>query len=247
VSAARARALLREEPPVWRAAGGTAGSAGTANDAGAAGSTGCSRGEVAANQVLWLGDTFFARNHQITAYLEEEARTAGALASGERYRDNSRNVANSLAAAGNGIAEQYAAGVAEAPVEVVIMTGGGADILLGSCDGVIPDCPVLTAAADAARELLSTMAADGVSHVVYVFYPDPVDTGLREKMDGLRPLIESACAESPVPCHWLDLRPTFEGRYAEYILPDGIVPSPAGAQAAAEAIWATMQQYCVAQ
>ena len=51
----------------------------------------------------------------------------------------------------------------------------------------------------------------------------------------------------PLPCHWLDLRTVFAGHYAEYVQADQLNPTDAGARASADAIWATMQQYCIAQ
>lgn len=205
----------------------------------------CPTGEIEANQVLLIGDTFFATNHQITAFLEDLARNEGALSAGDRYRDNSSLVANGLAV--GGLLEQYAAGVAEGDVRLVIMNGGGADILLGSCETPATDCPDLIAAAASARELLDRMAADGVLNVVYAFYPDPLDASVRVKMDALRPLIQDACESSSTPCHWLDLRPVFAGHYDEYIQPDGINPTAAGAQASARAIWETLRLNCIAQ
>lgn len=207
----------------------------------------CAHGEVPANQVLVLGDSFFASSHQITAYLEDLARSAGALPAGERYRDASRLVANGLAFAGSGILDQYSAAAEDAPVEVVITNGGGADVLLGTCDTPDASCPTLAAAAEAAKDLFARLAADGVQHVVYVFYPDPADAGVRARMDGLRPLVESACAQSPVACEWLDLRQVFADHYAEYVQNDGLNPSPAGSQASAAAIWRIMQERCIAQ
>lgn len=217
-------------------------------DSAADGPSACVRGEVSANQVLLIGDSFFAASHQITAYLEGFARDTGSLPSGARYRDNSRLTANALA--GGGIAEQYESGIGEAEVKVVIMNGGGADVLLGACDTVDANCPPLAAAATAARELLSKMASDGVVDAVYVFYPDPVkDTTpkLRAKLDALRPLVESACNDAAVRCTFLDLRPTFAGHYPDYIQTDGMNPTAAGSQAAAQAIWAVMQRECIAQ
>ena len=149
--------------------------------------------------------------------------------------------------AGGGIASQYAAAAAEAEVKVVIMNGGGADVLLGQCASADASCPAIAAAAAAARDLLAKMAANGVAHVVYAFYPDPVDALLRAKVDALRPLLESACASSALACHWLDLRPTFAGHYDQYIQADGMNPTEAGSHASAEAIWTTMQKECVAQ
>ena len=94
--------------------GGSSGSAGTAAvAAGAAGvggdggtgavAEGCASRTVSANQVLIIGDSFFATTHQITAYLENLARDAGAVSVGERYRDRSSLLSNALALSGNGI------------------------------------------------------------------------------------------------------------------------------------------------
>jgi hypothetical protein len=210
-------------------------------------SSSCPPSDVSANEVVILGDAFFAANHRITAFLEDMARQSGALASGERYRDASNLTDNALAFAGAGIEGQYLAASAESAIEVVIMTGGGADVLLGSCDVVAPDCPLLVAAADAARSLFQRMAEDGIEHVVYAFYPDPSDAELREEVDALRPLIASACDESPVPCHWVDLRPAFAGHEASYLEAMGTSPTSEGAEIAAGQIWDVMQQQCVAQ
>jgi len=213
--------------------------------AGAAQSNACVHGDVSANEVLLVGDSFFASGHQLTAYLEGLARGADALAGGGRYRDNSRLIANGLAA--GGIADEYRSARAEAEVKVVIMNGGGADLLIAACSVPDTNCPALTATVAAAEALLAQMAADGVAHVVYAFYPDPLDATLRAKMDAFRPLLESACENSAVNCHFLDLRPTFAGRYDEYIQTDGMNPTEAGSQVSAQAIWAVMQKECIAQ
>jgi len=223
---------------------------GATTDAGAGGdggSAGCPSRSVSANQVLVVGDSFFATTHQITAYVEGLARDAGAVSVGERYRDRSSLLSNALALGGNGIDDQYTAGVSEAEVKVVIMNGGGADVLLGSCDNANASCAVITAAASAAQALFAKMATDNVQQVVYAFYPDPGDTNVKAKMDALRPLVQSACENAPLPCRWLDLRTVFAGHYGEYVQSDQLNPTDAGARASAEAIWATMQQYCIAQ
>lgn len=214
-----------------------------------AGEPRCEDDGIVANQVLLIGDSFFALSHQIAAYLEDHARNAGAIGAGERYRDSSRLVGNALAFNGNGIADQYtSAHEDDADIRVVIMNGGGADALVDACDVPVAECPLLVDAADAAAELLSRMAADGVTQVVYVYYPDPQRADVLERIDALRPLIQEACQSSPVPCRFLDLRPVFEGRYAEYIIPgDGLNPTAQGSQATAGAIWAAMQELCIAQ
>lgn len=238
------RGVCREGSVDTGAAGGTSGAPADGADAG---TSACVRGSVPANQVLVIGDSFFASSHQITAYLEAQARSAGAVSAGERYRDRSSLLANSLAFGGTGIADQYASGIAEAEVRVVIMDGGGADALLGSCDTADASCPTVTAAAAAAQDLLAKMAADGVQHVVYVFYPDPGDPNVRARVDALRPLLQSACEGAAVPCHWLDLRAVFAGHYAEYIQADQLNPTDAGSRASAQAIWDVMTQSCIAQ
>jgi hypothetical protein len=197
--------------------------------------------------VVILGDAFFAVEHRVTAYLEDAARASGALSIGQRYRDYSSLVGNTLALQGNGIEQQYLAAAAESAVKVVIMNGGGGDVLVGSCEVISAECPLLTAAAAGARALFERFATDSVEHVVYAFYPDPVPAELREEVSTLRPLLEAACAESPVPCEWIDLRATFEGKEDSYLSADGTVPTAAGAEAAAGAIFATMQRACIAQ
>ena|SRR6478752_530280 len=225
----------------------SAGAVAVGNTGGDGGAGGCERGTMSANQVLVIGDSFFATTHQITAYLEGFARDAGVVSVGERYRDRSSLLANALALSGNGIEDQYTSGVAEAEVKIVIMNGGGADALLGSCDSANASCAVVTAAVEAAQALFVKMATDNVEQVVYAFYPDPGDANVKARLDALRPLIQSACENAPVPCHWLDLRSVFAGHYGEYVQADQLNPTDAGARATAEAIWATMQQYCIAQ
>jgi hypothetical protein len=207
----------------------------------------CSPSGVPGNALVMLGDSFLAVGHQVVAYLESQARAAGVLSESERYRDNSLPTANALAIVSPGIAEQYVSAQAESPVQVVVMNGGGADLLVGTCDTVGPDCPVIANAATAASALFEQMAADGVSAVVYAFYPDPVDDSVRAKIDALRPLIQSACVSSPVACYWLDLRDTFAGHSAEYLAANGLDPSSPGAKATANAIWGVMQANCIAQ
>lgn len=208
---------------------------------------GCPSGDVSANELLFIGDSFIAVDHQVTGYLEDLARSASVLTTGERYRDNSSLVGNTLALMGNGIAEQYSSAAAEAPVRVVVMNGGGADVLIADCEGELDGCALLTDAALAAEQLLTQMASDGVTDVIYAFYPDPQLADVLTEMDALRPLIQQVCEASAVPCHWLDLRPVFAGNYETYIQTGGLNPTAEGARATAEAIWALMQAECIAQ
>ncbi len=229
-------------------AGGVGGGTGANTSVAGAGNGTCPDSNVAGNEVLILGDMFIAQDHQLTAYLEQMARQAGTLQSGERFRDYSSLLDNALALVDTGIANQYAKGQAEGTSKVVILCGGGADVLGGTCANP-PDanCQSLVDAAAAADQLLVQMASDGIENVVWFMYPDPTDATLRAKMDLLRPKLQTVCENSPAHCRWVDLRPTFIGLYAEYIRADGMTPTAAGAQASAAAIWEAMQQNCVAQ
>jgi len=219
---------------------------------GAAGANGapeaCSMGEVSGDQVLVLGDVFVAQTHAIVTELEALAQEAGALGSSEHYRDYSSPNQNSLSIEGALLANRYAAARDEAEVKVVVMNGGGTDALARSC-GVgspTPDCPFVLEVVAGANQLLSQMASDGVEDVVWFYYPNPTDPQLLAELDVLRPLLQDACAQSPVACHWLELQPTFEGHFSEYMQSD-FVPTTEGARAAATAIWATMERECIAQ
>jgi hypothetical protein len=202
---------------------------------------------IGANELVILGDSFFAADHGTTAFLEDLARARGAISAGERYRDYSSVLGNTLSLLGRGIADQYTTALAESPVRVVLMTGGGADALLGSCEVVSDTCPILTAAAAEASALLQRMADDGVEQVVYVFYPDPTDPELRAEIVALRPLLELSCRASPVPCAWIDLRPVFSGNEDTYLNPEGTVPTTEGARATAAELWSVMSARCIAQ
>ncbi len=226
-------------PPLG--AGGQGGEGGEAGQGGAGSNSECSAGELADNELVVIGDSFFATTHQITDELESLARAQGVLAADVEYRDYSNLTVNGLD--NGGIASQYSGAVTEGEIGLVIMNGGGADTLAATCEEA-ENCPALPAAVTALEALFQTMAADGVRQVVYAFYPDPVDTTIRERMDVLRPLVQAACAESPVPCVWLDLRDAFAGNYAEYVMADGLNPTDAGSRAAAEVIWSALPPSC---
>lgn len=206
----------------------------------------CEDSGTTGNEVVILGDSFFATTHEITGHLESLARSEGVLSEGERYRDSSNLLSNSLAFPEAGIRMQYENARTESAVKVVIMNGGGADLLLGSCEIQGEQCPLMTDAALALQTLLQLMNDEGVEQVVFVGYPDPLVNEVREKMDVLRPLLEQACADSAVPCEWLDLRPVFSEE-PSFIDTDGLNPTSAGAEATAEALFQLMQARCIAQ
>lgn len=226
---------------------GAAGASSAGGEAGGAGTGACTYAELDTSRVVVLGDTFMALTHEVTTSLEALARASGVLPADESLRDESTVVSNALAAGGNGILGQYSRATEEAPVKIVIMNGGGADVLAATCeDPPSASCEALAAAALGARDFFARAAEDGVSHVLYAFYPNQSDPAYRARMDVLRPAIQAACDESPAPCHFVDLRPVFADHYAEYITAAGINPTLAGSEAAANAIWATMREVCIA-
>lgn len=207
----------------------------------------CSETGTLGSEVVVLGDVFIAQDGAIIAELETLAREAGALASSDSYRDYASTTQNSLSMPGVLLLDRYTAAESESAVKVVIMNGGGSDLLLRTCgDPPTADCPLMLEAVAGANQLLARMAADGVENVVWFYYPDPMDAQLLAELDVLRPLLEEVCATASVPCHWVDLRPTFDGHYAEYMQSD-FVPTAEGARAAAAQVWSTMQRECIAQ
>jgi GDSL-like Lipase/Acylhydrolase./Dockerin type I repeat. len=193
-------------------------------------------GKIAGSDVLVIGDSFLALSRGITQRLEQNAKNEGILDLNDKFRDNS--VSGTMLSGGisPNILTQYQNGVNAGPVKYVIMDGGGNDCLGGSVDNAVT----------AAKSLFAQMGKSGTVKVFYLFYPDPVGSlasTLKPKLDTLRPQIQSIVTNSTAPKgYFLDLRPTFEGKYSSYILSDGIHPTTDGSNAAADAIWAEMKR-----
>lgn len=208
----------------------------------------CARGEVGGAEVVLLGDSFFGESREITTELERLARSSGALDADESYRDHATTFITPFG--GNAdLASQYAAARDEGAVRVAILTTGGPDLISPGACPEPPDetCAAIQNALAGSQALFQQMADDGVDAIVDVYYPDTLDASLNERLAVFRPLLRSACASSPVPCHFVDLAPTFEGQSEAYLLDDGINPSTEGAIASAAAIWSSMQRFCLAQ
>jgi len=206
----------------------------------------CQPSQLASDQVALLGDSFFASTHEVGVDLSALAVSSGRIPTGSSYQDQSSLLDNALALGGSGIESQYSKSTSMAAVRVVVMTGGGADVLLGQCDEPYASCAVILNAVSAAEHLFARMTEDGVAAVVYVSYPDPVDPVLAAKVAALRPLLQQVCADSGAPCRWLDLRTAFAG-HADYLSSDGINPSSIGSRVTAQAIDQAMRDACIAQ
>jgi hypothetical protein len=209
----------------------------------------CDHSDLAPADLLVLGDSLIQLS-TFTKELEAKAIAAGTLAADAHFRDSASYLTSFLAKQQNSLSiwNEYDTARQQGRPRVIVMDGGATDVLNNQCaDNLTTSCAAAQAAVAGAEALFRRFADDGVEHVVYFFYADPVNVpDLKAGIDLLRPLIENACGRSPVACHWLDLRPTFDG-HPEYAAADGIVFSDSGAAAAAGAVWDLMQQRCVAQ
>jgi lysophospholipase L1-like esterase len=204
----------------------------TGGSTGAGGASACQHGQVAGNEVLIVGDSYFpASNSEIPKELRR-------LAGGAAYRDVS--VSGTKMAA---IAASYTRNRTPPP-KVVIMDGGGNDILQNS--GCAPGCAQEVQAVTDARNFFKTMVMDGsVQAVVFIFYYDmPV---IKTGLDWMRPKMAAECAMSPVPCFFADNQPLFAGMDASTYTTDGIHPAVAAADKIANQVWDIMVKNCIAQ
>lgn len=198
------------------------------------------------NSVLVLGDSVLELS-EFASCLDSRGTEEGMLAAGAHYRDSTSAVTSFLTETNYhfSLHAQYAGARAGGPARLVVMNGGATDMLQLNCPmPVAAECPAVQAALDGATALFARMADDGVERIAYLFYPDPRDNGdFKSGLDALRPLMEDACAGSPVPCLWIDLRPTFAGS-TDYYGSDGIVFSRTGACAAADTLWSALDERC---
>ena len=143
---------------------------------------------------------------------------------------------------------QYQNAKRAAAVKVVLMDGGGNDLLIGNrcTNGFDAACKEIV---DVVVDLFAQIKTDGVKDVVYFFYPDPMGIGaqIKEAMDILRPEMKKLCDETTdVRCVWVDQRESWEGNYDRFTS-DGIHPTEAGSMASAQQIWDAMVAHCIAQ
>ncbi len=209
----------------------------------------CTLSAVPGSSIAIIGDSVLQLS-SFTADFEQAATAAGVLADGDHVRDYSSYLNSVLAGGGFGIMNQWTKARADGPVHLVIMDGGATDVLNAPCGTApAPDCPAILAAAAGAEALLAAYAADGVAQVIYAFYSDPSDdatnASLKASLDVMRPLIQNACGRAALPCHFLDLRPSFTG-HPDYLGPDGIVWSEAGAITSSNDILGVLVDRCAA-
>jgi hypothetical protein len=200
----------------------------------------CTPAQVSANEVLWIGDSWILMPGSQHTRVRDLARDAGTIGLTEDYVN--------VAAPGttmSAIAGQYGAREAGAiKVKVLLMDGGTWDTIVASMTGAsIPNAAM--AAATAFDQLLTQIASDGtVQHIVYFLMPEL--SGI-PGVAVLRPLVQPLCRDSEVPCHFLDLQPLWVNHPEYTAQPGDTFASDAGAIILGDAIWAIMQQNCIAQ
>ncbi len=199
------------------------------------GGAACRHAEVSASEVLWIGDSWVLVPGSQVTRVRDLARATGAIGPSDDYV-NAGAPATNIGA----IADQYnAREVGAIKVKVLIMDGGTWETLQanGSAASV-------SSAAAGFDQHLAKVASDGsVEHIVYFLPPElPGIPGVA----ALRPFVRDSCAQSAVPCHFLDLQPPW-ANHPEYTASNGILPTEAGARVLADAIWAIMQDHCIAQ
>lgn len=230
------RVRLGDGPLIESTAGQDAGGgAGTGDGS----SDECSPEPVLAGEVLWIGDTWIQIPGTQHTRVRDLARAAGALGPNEDYANRAAPATNMAA-----VAEQYQTQESGATkVKVLLMDGGTWDPIAAQMMNA-PIAPAIDNMIAEFQRFLARAASDGsVEHIVYFLVPELAAV---PGVAAMRPRLQQACADSTVPCHFLDLQPLWLG-HPEYTAPDGIQSSEAGARVIADSIWAIMQDNCIAQ
>lgn len=217
---------------------GGGGQASAGASAGTGGNHDCSSEPVRAEEVLWIGDTWIQIPGTQHTRVRDLARAAGAIGPNEDYANEAAPYTDMAA-----ISQQYRTRQSGTPVKVILMNGGTWDPIAAQAKGD-PIAPAIDNAILTFQAFLADVASDGtVEHIVYFLNPElPTIPGVAT----MRPRLQQACADSSVPCHFLDLQPLWQG-HPEYTAPDGIQASDAGARVIADSIWSIMQSNCIAQ
>jgi hypothetical protein len=217
---------------------GDAGPDGVPGDGSPDGGLACLHGQVSANEVLWIGDSWIlVPPGTLPNRVRDLARAAGVIGPTEDYVMGAV-AASSMAA----IASQYDKQEASATkVRVLLMDGGTWDTIQSNgADATV------TSVANSFAQLLAQVSSDGtVGHVIYFLQPEL--SGI-PGVAALRPPLQQACTQSRVPCHFLDLQPLWAG-HPEYTASSGGIsfPTETGATVIADAIWGIMRDNCIAQ
>jgi lysophospholipase L1-like esterase len=201
-----------------------------------------------ATQTIMVGDSYLALSGDVYRFLQQ-------YSGGQTYRTYYVSGTQLVGGLPPNIPDQARQAYAEGPVQTIIMTGGGNDVLIGdqTCktDPLGQQCTTtVNNTVAAAHDLMIEAANAGVQEVIYFFYPHLPGTSflapatLNQTLDYAAPRAKEVCESSTVlDCSFIDTRPAFEG-HSDYIGLDGIHPTAAGSQVIAQLIWAVMQENC---
>jgi hypothetical protein len=211
------------------------------------------------SQVVFLGDSYvnyILAHPELNGLVAGDAIKDGALMTGQNYRDYAVAGATMAAPSGNMIPPQWPnATRADPDIKVVIMTGGGNDVLINhpeckaagaqnntGCQQVVADT-VMTVG-----NLIADFQKAGVVDLIYFFYPH-VPAGGSDIADYAMIRLNNSAkllTTDKFRMQVLDLVPLFNG-HPEYVGGDGIHANAQGEQVIADAIYKIMKDSCVAQ
>jgi lysophospholipase L1-like esterase len=240
-------------------------------DAGPATSEIC---HLAGNEVAILGDSYIDLSGDFTTLLQQHARSAKALGASDTYIDYARSGASMNGSPS--IPPQLDDAIADAKrrgskgIKLVIMTGGGNDVLVenrpclnptsvaeveknATCVKVVDDTLATS------QELFDHGVEEGVKAVVFFFYPhlpkDSIGAGPNANniLDYSVPRAKELCdKQTGAPCYFVDMRAAFNDPSNDgwpkpgLIAFDGIHPTLKGSQILADEVWKVMQANCLA-
>jgi hypothetical protein len=237
----------------------------------------CVKGDTAANEVIMIGDSYMdigSVGPDIMTdsmamyrhyYLAGAAMNYGSAAFNIPYQYETQALMDTAVSMPKDI-------------KVVIMDGGGNDVLIDNneCLTTAPLTSTCTTAIDGtlarAKKLLTEMAANGVKHIVYYFYPqlDPTGRpGVDVSLNYALPEAEALCCGSSftttatnytcrgnapgTDCIMIDTGPAFQGHNVEtdtanyWFQSDNIHPNAMGGKVLSGVVWKAMQDNCIAQ
>jgi hypothetical protein len=246
----------------------TAGQSGGAAGAAGGGSVDAAKHPCVAdgNEVLFIGDSYsnYATAHEALATLMAMlAVKDGALKSGDMYRD--RAVAGTtLAAPPAAIPDQWTTDKSMKPIKVVVMDGGGNDVLISNpqCepDGSEKDpaCQQVVAGSIAAlQKMWPDMQKEGVSDVMMFWYPHMPGVGILNSQgtgntisDWTLPMLQDLAKSVSTDSFHVWVVPTaelFEGHPEYFYTGDNLHANTTGETKIAEKIWGVMKDNCIGQ